>query len=289
MSFPRNNPFATSDIGSFGRPSNAPGAGYNNQRKPPATRVGRENSNYEGRPSPARSFNRSPARQPRESRQQYSRQDRSRLSAASEDSHLTAILNDAEIFPQELLFLLSEEERNITSFKDRIEREKARLENDFGNFKREVEHIADDLKVSLQAELDNVYRFFIEKYASLKTEVQEIRRIRKEIEAQGRNHEFGSIGAASSNKELVRELERDAESYKIYKMQNYITEMQRQKLNPLLELSKEIIMVGTCSGSYYNADTTVKKLAELKANFGHFTSHMFGAIGEYVTSPLTII
>ena len=47
-------------------------------------------------------------------------------------------------------------------------------------------------------------------------------------------------------------------------MQNYITEMQRQKLIPLLELSKEIIMVGTCSGSYYNADTTVKKLAELK-------------------------
>lgn len=45
------------------------------------------------------------------------------------------MLNDGEIFPQDLLFLLSEEERNIISFKDRIEKEKMKLENDFTNFK----------------------------------------------------------------------------------------------------------------------------------------------------------
>lgn len=106
-----------------------------------------------------------------------------------------------------------------------------------------------------------MYRFFIEKYASLKTEVQEVRRIRKEIEAQGRNHDFGRTGAANSNKELVRELERDAEQYKVYRMQNYITEMQKEKLNPLLELSREIILLGTCNSGYYNPEATLRQLS----------------------------
>jgi hypothetical protein len=72
-------------------------------------------------------------------------------------------------------------------------------------------------------------------------------------------------------------------------MQNYITEMQKKKLNPLLDLSKEIILLGTSSSNYYNADSTLKQLNELKANFGHFTKHMFGALGEYVVSPQIIL
>lgn len=83
-----------------------------------------------------------------------------------------------------------------------------------------------------------MYRFFIEKYANLKSEVQEVRHIRKEIEAQNRGNDFGAFINATSNKELVKELERDAEHYKIYRMQNYITEMQKKKINPLLDLSK---------------------------------------------------
>lgn len=108
MSYTRGNPFATSELGAFGRSNNA-AAGFP-QRKEPSTRFGRENGYHDGgRYSPARSFNRSPARQPARDSRQQSRQERSRLSATSEDSHLSAIINDAEIFPQELLFLLGEE------------------------------------------------------------------------------------------------------------------------------------------------------------------------------------
>jgi hypothetical protein len=56
-----------------------------------------------------------------------------------------------------------------------------KVENDFTSVKMEICHIVDDLKISVQAELDNIYRLFMEKYACLKSEVQDIRRIKKEI------------------------------------------------------------------------------------------------------------
>lgn len=51
------------------------------------------------------------------------------------------MLNDGEIFPEDVLILLGEEERNINSFKERIGREKNKIDNDFDNFKREIDHI----------------------------------------------------------------------------------------------------------------------------------------------------
>ena len=77
---------------------------------------------------------------------------------------------------------------------------------DFTNLKHEIEHIVDDLKISLQAEIDNIYRLFIEKYACLKTEVQEIRRIKKEVE--WKNAASVPVSPTSkSNRQIIKELE----------------------------------------------------------------------------------
>lgn len=48
--------------------------------------------------------------------------------------------------------------------------------------KREIIHNIEDLKLSVQAELDRVYKLFMEKYAVFKTEIMEIKRLREEIE-----------------------------------------------------------------------------------------------------------
>jgi hypothetical protein len=50
---------------------------------------------------------------------------------------------------------------------------------DFELFSKQLIHVLDDLRTSLSAELDIVYRTYIEKYTILKSEVQEIRRMRK--------------------------------------------------------------------------------------------------------------
>ncbi len=39
----------------------------------------------------------------------------------------------------------------------------------------------EDLKISIFAELDRIYRFYMEKYATLKSEIMEVKRLKDEI------------------------------------------------------------------------------------------------------------
>lgn len=64
-----------------------------------------------------------------------------------------------------------------------------------------------------------------------------------------------------------------------FKINNYINELQRKKLTPLTELSKELILLTSTPIDFYNASANNTQLAELKQNFSHFTKHMFTALG----------
>jgi predicted transcriptional regulator len=44
-------------------------------------------------------------------------------------------MNEPDVFPEELVFLLRNEEKNINNLKEKIEREKSRVENDFAVFR----------------------------------------------------------------------------------------------------------------------------------------------------------
>jgi hypothetical protein len=57
----------------------------------------------------------------------------------------------------------------------------------------------EDLKSSMNAQLDLVYKTFIEKYAFLKSEVQEIRRLKKQIRANNFSSEVNYISSNCSN------------------------------------------------------------------------------------------
>lgn len=82
------------------------------------------------------------------------------------------------------MLLLTNEARNIKNFKDKTEREKVKVVADFEVFKKEIGHAIDDLKISMVAELDLIYKTYIEKYALMKSEIMEIRRLKKQIYSQ---------------------------------------------------------------------------------------------------------
>ena len=85
-----------------------------------------------------------------------------------------------------------------------MEKEKSRVENDFAVFRAEVDHIIEDIKLSVQAELDMVYKAYITKYAELKGEVQELRMMRKEILMNSQNGmETYSANQSVSNRDLI--------------------------------------------------------------------------------------
>lgn len=56
----------------------------------------------------------------------------------------------------------------------------------------------------------------------------------------------------NSNKELIKELTKDTRNYKIYRIQNHITELQKQRISPMLEISKELILLSTSNQNFYN-------------------------------------
>lgn len=108
------------------------------------------------------------------------------------------------------------------------------MENDFAVFRAEIDHVVEDVKLSVQAELDLVYKTYITKYAELKGEVQELRLMRKEILMNNRNaNNYTPNNASVSNKDLIQEIEKDAEHMRNYRVYGYLGELQKQKLEPI--------------------------------------------------------
>ena len=65
--------------------------------------------------------------------------------------HLWNMMEDIELFPDEIYQLLRHEERNLIAYKKTIEREKYKVGETFNSLKKEMEHNIDDLKISVFA------------------------------------------------------------------------------------------------------------------------------------------
>ena len=141
----------------------------------------------------------------------------------------------------------------------------------------------------MMAELDVSYKLYIEKYAFLKSEVQEIRRLKKQIEAQNVSRLDTKLHSLASNSEMVKEIEQEVANLRNYKISQYINDIQKKKLFPLLELSRELIILTTSPFQFYDSITTSHKLTEVKQAFGHFTKHMFLGLKELVRTPEGLI
>ena len=96
--------------------------------------------------------------------------------------HLWNMMEEMDLFPEEIYQLLRYEERNLSAFKKSIEREKQKVALEIENIKKEIIHNIDDLKITIDAELDGIYRHYMEKYATLKGEIMEIKRLKDDLE-----------------------------------------------------------------------------------------------------------
>jgi glutathionyl-hydroquinone reductase len=68
---------------------------------------------------------------------------------------------NSNMYPQGFAELLKNEDKNIKAFKLDIQREKDRLDEDLTSFKVEINHTLEDLRLSLHAHLDNVYKSYL--------------------------------------------------------------------------------------------------------------------------------
>lgn len=166
--------------------------------------------------------------------------------------HLWNLMEEVELFPEEIHQLFRHEERNLTNYKKIIEREKARVVQEVEHLKKEVMHNIDDLKISILAELDRIYKGYMERYATLKSEIVQIKKMKEEIEMD-LNRRATTLPTYSpkrdsdhspakhtptSNANIMRSLEKNNFEVRKYQMLNYIAELQREKIIPLGEITR---------------------------------------------------
>jgi hypothetical protein len=57
--------------------------------------------------------------------------------------------------------------------------------------------------------------------------------------------------ASVSNKDLISEIQKDAENMRNFKVYEYLSELQKQKLEPINQLSEELVMIGAVESPFY--------------------------------------
>lgn len=72
----------------------------------------------------------------------------------------------------------------------------------------------------------------------------------------------------TSNQDIVGEIEKDVEQFKNFKVYGYISELQKQKMTPILGLTSDLILIGSADCPYYRNKEMNNKLKELRGSFG---------------------
>lgn len=112
----------------------------------------------------------------------------------------------------------------------------------------------------MHAHLDRIYQGYIERYAKFKGEILEINRLKDQIEI-----EYGSINTCcksnatrqsfnstvSSNAQTISQMENTSKELKKYHFLNYVAELQKERIFPLGDLQREIVILNEYSNGFY--------------------------------------
>jgi hypothetical protein len=96
---------------------------------------------------------------------------------------------------------------------------------------------------------------------------------------------YGPKNASVSNKDLINEIEKDAEHMRNFRVYGYLGELQKQKLEPISQIGNELVMIGAAECPFYKHKELTGKLKNVKAHFASFIKEVFEALDEYVITP----
>jgi hypothetical protein len=65
----------------------------------------------------------------------------------------------------------------------------------------------------------------------------------------------------------------------------YLSELQKQKLTPILGLTTDIILIGSADCPFYRNKEMNGKLKELRGEIGELLTEIYGKLHDYITTP----
>lgn len=193
---------------------------------------------------------------------------------------------DEDFLPEDCIFLLGEEDNNIASFRENVEKEKAKMTSDIDLVVKDVMNIFEENRLRLLENVDLHYKNYITKYGMFKDLLMEFKNMKLEMPSKKTHPNFNLDLTNTSNTNLIRELEDLRYQNQMSKMFNYITALQREKLSQIINLSKELLQLSTQIPNYYNADAYSTFLKEIKANVANTFAKRMQNLDEFVKSLL---
>jgi len=97
------------------------------------------------------------------------------------------------------------------------------------------------------------------------------------MSSQG-TYSHGNANTSTSNKDLINEIEKDAEHMRNFRIYGYLGELQKQKLEPINQIANELVMVGAAECPFYKHKEMTGKLKDVKLNFGSLVKGVFDAL-----------
>lgn len=73
-----------------------------------------------------------------------------------------------------------------------------------------------------------------------------------------------------------------------FKVYEYLSELQKQKLEPINQLSEELVMIGAVESPFYRNKELNIKLKDVKQHFGSIIKEVFDNLTDYVLTPQVI-
>ena len=74
--------------------------------------------------------------------------------------------------------MLSEEDNNLASYREIVEREKSKVENDIELILKELTNMYQDMKLQMVEQLDDHYKLFVTRYMEFKSSVVDFKNIK---------------------------------------------------------------------------------------------------------------
>lgn len=191
---------------------------------------------------------------------------------------------DEDFLPEDCLFLLGEEDNNISSFRENIEKEKARLSSDFDYMMKDLLNLFEETKVKMIESLDSHYKNYISKYGYFKEILMEFKNMKMDLPLKNVHPAFAMDLSNVSNCNLIRELEELRYQSQMSKMFNYVSAMQKEKLTQIVSSSRELLQLSTQLPNYYNSEAFTGLLKEIKSVISQLFVQKMQNLNNFVKS-----
>ena len=194
-------------------------------------------------------------------------------------------LSNEDLLTKDTIYLLSEEDNNLASYREYVEKNKAKVQSDIDFLLKEISNILEESKIKIMEELDEHYKLFVHKYRDFKQEVISFKNVKLDFIYTALKHQnpIGNLDMhIASNGELLRELDDIRQKFHASRIHQAINNRTKEFQMQINHLSKEILQILSSAYGLYKSENMNAFFREIKTNLHEIFNNKFQNIEDIV-------